>query len=50
MGKDMKKYEGVWRIRTKCHGRWIVRTRHEKREGGYSVPDVIALRINIYMI
>ena len=36
----MKKYDGVWRIRTRCHGRWMIRARYEKK-GGYSVPDVI---------
>ena len=37
-GENMKKYEGVWRIRTRCHGRWMYHASKEKREGGYSVP------------
>ena len=40
----MIKYEGVRRIRTRCHGRWMDRTKARKREGGYSVPDVITPR------
>ena len=37
-GESMKKYENVWRIRTRCYRRWMDRARQEKREGGYFVP------------
>ena len=33
-GESMKKYENVWRIRTRCNRRWMGCARQEKREGG----------------
>ena len=37
-GESMKKYEKVWRLKTRCHRRWMDPARQEKREGGYFVP------------
>ena len=33
-GESMKKYEEVWKIRTRCNGRWMDHARQEKEKGG----------------
>ena len=48
-GGKYEKYEGVLRIRIRCHGRWMDHTKARKRKGGYSVPDNSIGLIFIYL-
>ena len=37
-GESIIKYEGVRRIRTRCHGRWMDRTKARKKRRGVLCP------------
>ena len=32
--ESMKKYEKIWRLKTRCHRRWMDPARQEKKEKG----------------
>ena len=46
----MKEYEGVWRIRTRCHRRWMDCAKARKKRRGLLCPNIISPEIKIYMI
>ena len=46
----MKKYKDVWRIRTRCHRRWIDHVKARKKRLGVLCPNIISPEIKIYMI
>ena len=47
-GESMKKYEKVWRLKTRCYRRWMDPARQEKKRRGVLCPNLIMLEIKIY--